>query len=135
MMKCPKEVREKCLVGLICEPGREVDEGSECADYIRKVTDAEAEKSAPDPAEEAYLLQEREAIRAASEGYTVHMMFFELAEVCRYRGTTLVTGKGVVHGCTHEGNLKPGYDWGMCSPATCPLFERTKGGRNNGADV
>jgi len=65
MIRCPKEVQERCPYSLLCEPECNVEETSDCAAYIRAVISGtvEVRPVEVDPVEAAYLQQEREAIQ------------------------------------------------------------------------
>lgn len=64
-MKCSKEAHERCLFSYNCTVGETVEDGSDCADFIRAVERGENGEpvGAFAKAEDAYLTEEREAIQ------------------------------------------------------------------------
>lgn len=65
MMICTAEVQEKCPYSFMCGVDCKVADDSECADFITAVLTGRVKKlpGGADPVEDAYIRQEREAIR------------------------------------------------------------------------
>lgn len=63
MLRCPKEAFDKCLYSRLCELGCPVEEGSDCAEFIRAVLADQQQPGGADPVEAEYIRQEREAIQ------------------------------------------------------------------------